>query len=85
MSDLKKIIGQTCMDLAEGLETGSFGKKPVNSGITGEGAQLSLRKARICSQGEHDPLDPDVFRGEVFLFPGIRVNVLTIPRPYGTS
>lgn len=44
MSDLQKIIAQTFMDMAEGLETGSFGKKPKIA-LTGMGSELGEENA----------------------------------------
>ncbi len=48
MSDLKKIIGQTFMDLAEGLETGSFGKKP-RIALTGLGSEHGEENAMAAA------------------------------------
>lgn len=44
MSDLQKIIAQTFMDMAEGLETGSFGRKPKIA-LTGMGSELGEENA----------------------------------------
>ena len=48
MSDLKKIIGQTFMELAEGLETGSFGRKP-RIALTGLGSEHGEENAMAAA------------------------------------
>jgi len=54
MSDLQKIIAQTFMDMAEGLETGSFGPKPKIA-LTGLGSELgeeNAMKAAVMASGK---------------------------------
>ena len=49
MSELKQIIGRTFMELAEGLETGSFGKKP-RIALTGLGSEHGEENAMAAAR-----------------------------------